>query len=65
MRFLASLKKAYLLPSPQGEALSHVCPTLEFLCESAGPNVRQSQLSLEKQITNAQGEFELTKPLLL
>ena len=65
MRFLASLKKAYLLPRPQGEAFSHVCPTLEFLYESAGPNVGQLQLSLEKKMTNAQGEFELTEPLLL
>ena len=65
MRFLVALKKAYLLPHPQGEAFSHVCPSLEFLYESAGPNVGQLQLSLEKKMTNAQGEFELTKPLLL
>ena len=55
MRFLASLKKAYLLPRPQGEAFSHVYPTLEFLYESAGPNVGQLQLSLEKKNDKCSG----------
>ena len=39
------MKDAYLLSCPQGKAFALLCPTLEFLYESAGPAVGQLQLS--------------------